>query len=210
MSNDIQTEVIDKKALTAVEQAKGLSIINNEIFLIADAACVGLKELEKEIIATFKEPKEKAWAAHKSIVAAEAKHLDPVLEARKIYKGKMSVWQDEQERIRRIEEDRQRLEAQKVAEEEALRLAQQAQAEGKTEEAEAIIQAPVYVAPVIVPKETPKASTVIRKIWDFRVVNAQLVPRSYLMVDEVKLRSQAKATGNSIAVPGVEFFQRPI
>lgn len=206
----VQTEVIDKKALSAVEQARALTISSNELYVQADNACVGLKELEKEIVATFKEPKEKAWAAHKSIVAAEAKHLDPVVEARKLYKQKMAIWSDAQEKIRRDEEERQRVAAQKAAEEEAIRLAEQAQKAGNTEEAEAIIQAPVVSEPVIVERTIPKTATVLRKVWTFKVVNAALIPRQYLTVDEVALRKQAQATGNAVMVPGVEFYQKAV
>jgi hypothetical protein len=36
------------------------------------------------------------------------------------------------------------------------------------------------------------------------------VPRQYLIVDDQKLRAQAKATGNAVPVAGVEFFQRAV
>lgn len=122
----------------------------------------------------------------------------------------MSAWQDEQERLRQEEENRQRIAAQKAAEEEALRQAEVAQAEGNTEEAEAIIQEPVYVAPVVVPKFTPKASTPMRKQWTFRLLNSALVPRAYLMVNESALTKQAQSTHNSLQVPGVEFYQKNV
>jgi len=210
-----QITVPDEKKLAAKEAdamayAVALVITDNDTYTAADKFCVVLKGLEKEVVADFAESKEAAHLAHKKITAQEKAHLEKLIPPRNLVKQKMSAYQDEQERLRRIEEDRQRLEAIKAAEAEALRQAEQAQAEGMTEEAEAILQAPVYVAPVVVPQSTPKASTVIRKMWTARVVNEALVPRQYLIVDEAKLRKQALATGDSVAVPGVEFFQKSV
>ena len=199
-----------KKEADAMAYATALVITDNDTYTKADQFCVVLKGLEKEVVTDFAESKEAAHLAHKKITAQERAHLDKLIPPRNLVKQKMSAYQDDQERIRRIEEDRLRLEAQKAAEEEALRQAAQAQAEGNHEEAEAIIQAPVYVAPVVVPKFTPKASTMIRKVWAARVVNAALVPRQYLIVAEAALRKLDAATGNSLAVPGVEFYQKAI
>lgn len=198
------------KEADAMAYAMALVINSNETFTLADKFCVTLKGLENEIIADFAESKKAAAATHKKICAQEKAHLDKVVPPRTMIKQKMAAWQDEQERLRREEEERQRIEAKKKADDEALRQAEMAEAEGKPEAAAAILEAPVYVAPVVVAPTTPKASTVIRKMWTFRVVNAALVPRQYLIVDESALRKQAAATGNALAVPGVEFYQKPV
>lgn len=204
-----QTQAVEAKTLTAIEQAKAMTITTNLELARADGFCVALKELEREIVGTFADAKAKAFAAHRAVTAAEAKHLEPVMDARKIVKTKMSSYQDEQEALRRAEERRLEAEARKKAEDEALAAAEAAERSGDTGMAEAIIQAPVEVAPVVLAKATPKTQTQIRKVWTYRVTNEAAVPRSYLMVDHVKLGQQARATQDSIKVPGVEFFQRP-
>ena len=77
-------------------------------------ACVLESKVVKDFIAevekTFADPKKKAHEAHKSIVAAEKRHLDPLVAADKILKDKMVAWTDEQERIRKAEEERLRKE----------------------------------------------------------------------------------------------------
>lgn len=198
------------KEADAMAYATALVIVDNETYTKADQFCVVLKGLEKEVINDFKDSKEAAHQAHKKITAQEKGHLDKLIPPRNMVKQKMSAYQDTQERIRREEEDRLRIEAQKAADDEALRQAEQAKAEGRHEEAEAIIQAPVYVAPVVVPNNIPKASTGIRKMWTFRIVNPALVPDQYKIIDESALRKQALATGNSLAVPGVEFYQKSV
>jgi hypothetical protein len=124
------TAQVDNKAMSSVAAAQAMTIKTDKDFTVADFFCVNLKALEKEIIDTFKEPKEKAWSAHKAIVAAEAKHLLPVQEARKIAKEKMSEFQDEQECIRQAEEKRLQEEANKRAEEDAIQAAAEAEKSG--------------------------------------------------------------------------------
>lgn len=204
------TKASDEKALSAVDKARQLSILTPTDYTVADTFCVGLKELEKEIVGTFKDPKEKAWAAHKSIVAAEAKHLEPIQEARRLIKQKMSAWQELEDQKRREEEARLQAEANKRAEEEALKAADEAQKAGDTATAEAILSAPVEAPPVVLPKSTPQAKTVIRTTWSYRIVNANLLPREYLIPDTVKLGGMARATKGSVKVPGVEFFQQKV
>lgn len=206
---EVEKKLAAKEA-DAMAYAVALVITDNDTYTKADQFCVGLKGLENEIKSDFKDSKRITDAAHAAVCAQEKAHLDKVIPARNLAKQKMAAYQDEQERLRRLEEDRQRVIAQKAADDEALRQAEQAKAEGRHEEAEAIIQAPVYVPPVVIPRSVPKSATIVRKIWDFKIVNESLVPRQYLMVDDQKLRAQAKATGNSIPVPGVEFFQRSV
>ena len=213
MENTVAT--IDENKLAAKEAdaltyATALVIDNNDKYLQADKFCVTLKGLENEIKSDFKASKEAAHEAHAKICAQEKGHLDKVVPPRNMIKQKMSAWQDEQERLRQEEENRLRIEAQKVADAEALLRAEQAQAEGNHEEAEAIIQEPVYVAPVIVPKSIPKTSTGIQKRWTFRVTDEKLVPRAYLMINESALLKQAQSTHNSLPVAGVEFYQKSV
>lgn len=207
--------VPDEKKLMAKEAdamayAVALVIADNDTYIKADKFCVGLKGLENEIKADFKESKQAADAAHATICAQEKAHLDKVIPPRNLVKQKMSAYQDEQERLRREEEDRQRAVAQKIADDAALEAAKQAEAAGNHEEAEAIIQTPVYVAPVVLPKSVPQAKTGIRKIWTFRIIDPALVPRAYLMINESALLAQARSTNNNLPVPGVEFYQKSV
>lgn len=211
------TETVDGKALGHLERARAMVINSVEDFSAADDFCVALKELEKEIVGTFKDAKDKAFGAHRAICAAEAKHLDPVVQARKLVKPKMDDFRQEQERIRLEEERRQQEAAQKAAEDEALRQAAEAEKAGDKEGAEAIISAPVAVAPVVVAKTLPKSKTVIRRPWTYRadkavkdLTDAELIAaRAYLTWDTPKLSGQATSTQDSVKVPGITFYQRP-
>jgi hypothetical protein len=50
----------------------------------------------------------------------------------------------------------------------------------------------------------------LRYDWDCEVVEAKLVPRDFLMVDESKLRKYAKAMKDDANVSGVRFFKKPV
>jgi len=204
---EIDTKAVDGKSMTALEKSKALLIASNGDFSGADTFCTALKGIEKEIIETFADPKKKALAAHRSIVAAEGRHLEPILEARVIIKKKMGTWQDEQEAIRREEEKCLQVIAQKKADDEALAAAALAQQAGDTEQAEAIIAAPVAAPAVYVPKETPKAKTVLTRPWKFRIVSAGIVPREYLIPDEKQIGARGRSSFGKAVISGVEFYQ---
>lgn len=205
---------VDKKMAAkeadAMAYAVALVIADNDTYTKADQFCVALKGLEKEIIADFADSKKAADIAHKTITAQEKSHLEKVIPPRNMVKQKMAVYQDAQEKLRREEEERQQAAAQKLADDAALEAAKQAEASGNHEEAEAIIQTPVVAVPVFIPRTIPKVATMMQKRWTFRVVNAALVPRQYLIVDEKALLKQAQATGKNLVVPGVEFFQKSV
>jgi hypothetical protein len=201
--NDISFPQQNTKGLNAVTQANSITIDSNDSYSAADAFCVSLKELEKEVAATFKDPKDKAWAAHKAVVAAENKHLEPIEQARRIIKQKLDGWRRKMEDERRKEEDRLRLDAKKRAEDEALRIATSAHAMGNREEADTILAEPIAVETIVLPKFTPKTNTTFRTVWKFRIVNADLIPQEYLCVDEMKIGAVVRATKGAVTIPGV-------
>ncbi len=203
MESSLAVMEVEKKALSMVDRAKGLTITSNEEFAVADGFCVALKELEKEIIDHHKDVKEKAWEAHKAAVAAEKKALEPVQEARRIAKGKMGEWHEEQERKRREEEDRLRREAKKKADDEAIAAAAKAEANGDKKQAEAILNTPAQPAPVVLPKATPKTTTTFRTVWKFRVENPNLIPKEYLTPDLTKIGNVIRASQGAIQIPGI-------
>lgn len=54
---------------------------------------------------------------------------------------------------------------------------------------------------------TPAAIS-FRKTWEVEIVDPNLVPREYLLIDTTALRKVCVATKGQIQVPGVRFFQK--
>ena len=70
----------------------------------------------------------------------------------------------------------------------------EAEKSGDKETAEAILQSPVEVAPVIIPKSVPKVQTSIRTIWAYELVPGKVVPPMYTTPDTVKIGQVNRAT----------------
>lgn len=208
--NEITLPEENKKGMTALEQAQALVIVTATDYTAADNFCVGLKGLEKEVDEAYDENISAAFKAHRGLVAKKNKYAEPIIEARKVIKSKMGAWQTEQESKRKAEEARLQAEAQKRAEDEALAAAAEAQKNGDKAEAEAIIAAPIVAPIVVLPSFAPKSKTTIQTRWDFRIVNAALIPREYLSPDTVKIGGVIRATKGSISIPGVEAFEKKV
>ena len=118
----------------------------------------------------------------------------------------------------RAKADQARREAEQASEADRKRLLAQADAADRKAAAAAVKQdvqaekAAAIVAPVItVASQAPKANGIAtRKVWKARVVNAALVPREFLVIDEKKLDGYAKAMKGTTKVDGVEFYEENV
>ena len=126
----------------------------------------------------------------------------------------MLGYQQEQERKRQEEEARLR----KIAEDEqrrrdalAQKQAEKARARGNEERAQEILEnVPIIPTPVVL-KEQPKVKGIsTRKVWKFRIIDANQLPREYMIPNEKMLLAFAQATKGTIPVPGVEFYSEEI
>ena len=182
MNDLIETKSIDSKAMTSLDYAKQLQITDDLLCEIAIDYEKGLSNLIKEIDTTFDPHIKKAFEAHRGLVAEKKRHIEPVEEAKRLIKGKRIIYVDGQEHLRKEAEAKLQAEARRLAEEAALRDAIAAEAEGRPEEAEAILDEPVSVPIVTIAKTTPSAGVggAIREIWSARVVNKMDVIKAVL------------------------------
>lgn len=107
----------------------------------------------------------------------------------------------EQRRLQAIEDERARKERERL-EREAARLKTPELKAERMEQAAEIVAPVVVIAPVA--QKVQGESAV--KVWKARVVNAALVPREWLIVDEQQLGAFARATKGTKAISGVEFY----
>lgn len=215
----VQTEAVERKALSAVEQAKQLAILSDNDLVTADQFYVGLKDIEKEITDTFREPKERAFQAHRAITAAEKRHLDPITEARRIIKGKIGDYREAQEQIRRDEERRLQEEARKKAEDRALSEAADLEKQGKKDEAQEILNQPIETPTVIIQNDTPKTAAKFRTVWKIEVYDPaalfeftirQIGLRKFFVPDETAVRKYVEATQGAMELPGVKRWKERV
>jgi len=217
----METEVVEKKALTIVDQAKTAKVTDVATYTAAGELWKSIGDMMKEVSDTFDGIIKKAHEAHKEALAKKAKFYDPLAAAHKNIKRLMSDYDAEQERLRLAEQKRLGDLARKAAEEQALLEAIAAEEEARNQgatpeqaaqEAEAVIAAPVYVPPVVLPKATPKLAggPVYRSNWTFRIDNMDAIPRQYMIPDEVKIRQVVKALKLQHGIPGITAYEERV
>ena len=208
MEAQLKDVELEKKALSWPEKAKAITITNQQTYEQAANFIVAIATLEKEIKDHHKPIKDAANKAHKEAVAAEKRLLDPLLEAKGIINRRLGAWTQEQERIRQEAERKAREEAQKREEEARLKLAEEAAKQGATEETQMeILDTPIPMPqPVAAPTYRPISGVSGRTYWKWRIVDANQIPREYLMVDEMKINGIVRAMKQSTKIPGIEVY----
>ncbi len=213
-----QEDEVTREVATIEYQARILRVVDAATYVDAADLWKAIRALRVKVADTFDKSIKSAHELHKGLVAKKKEHDGPLDAAERAVKQAMSDYDQEQERIRREEQRRLQEIARKEEEErllmEAIAAEEEAKKNGLTKEeakaeAEQIISQPVYVAPVVVPKATPKlqGGPVYRTIWKARVVNESIIPRQYMVPDMVKINGVARALKNQANIPGVEVYE---
>jgi len=205
-----ETSIIETPIQSLEDWSKSVAIASGEQRLSAIETLQSVKSRRQQVVEFFADSKSKAHAAWKSIVASEKTFTDRLDAIEASVKKAVLTFDAAAERARREEQQRLQAEADALAKKERERLEREA-AKLKTPELKErrLATAAAVVAPVVqlapVSFSTPDAST--RKTWRARVLNAALVPREFLIVNEAALASFAKSTKGQTAVAGVEFYE---
>lgn len=127
---------------------------------------------EKAVKAFFADFKEKAHQAHKAICDKETAVLAPLAQAKAIASQKINTYTAAEEKRKREEEVRLQEQARKDAEERQIADAEQAQKDGRAEEAESILNQETEVPIVKVQTKTAKIAGVgTQKRWSAEVTD---------------------------------------
>lgn len=226
-----EAEEVTTRALTIPEQANAVKIVDAGSYVKAGELWNNIRELRKKVKDSFDPIIKKAHEAHREALDRKAAVDAPLDAAERTVKKAMNAWDEEQERIRREEERRLQEEARKREEEARLQAAIEAEQAGAKEEAEQILAEPVPVAPVIVPKATPKVAggPVFQTRWFASVTDIKALCRAvadgkasteYVMglekdrltgiVSCPALNKMATALKGTMNVPGVQAMSRRV
>jgi hypothetical protein len=171
------------------------------------------KRLKKAVSASgdrLNEMKNKAHQVHKGFTSTVNEITEDTKEEETRLKKLGVAYVQEQDRKRKEEEARLQEIARKEAEEAQLKAAEEAEAAGNTEEAEAILSEETIAPPVILADDTPKESGVsMRSNWKFRIDDESLIPREFMMPNEKALKSHATSLKEKAKVAGVTFYNEP-
>jgi len=126
-------------------------------------------------------------------------------------KANMLAYYNEKEKARRAEEQRQRdiaAEEERKAKAKIDKEIAKAEAKGQDTTELEMKKESVYIPPAEVAASTPKVAGVsARKVWTYKIVNRDLIPKEYMIPNEALLRSTATSTKGTMEVPGVVFYQ---
>lgn len=195
---------------------KSLTIKNNQEYLNCGEFLKQIKAVSKVIDDSRKEITRPLNEAKNRVMDFFKGSLDQLSNAESMLKRAILGYEQEQERIRRDEE--QKAIARAKTEEERKRRALEeraakAEESGDTAKAQLLRDRAddVYVPSVVAAPVLEKVKGIsTKKVWKFRVNDESQVPREYLVVNETMLGKMAQATQGKIPVPGVEFYQEEI
>src|SRR3990167_1390814 len=197
---------LEQKALALPDEATALMITDVPSYARACAFLLDIKAVQKELDATFDPIINKQFQAHREAVAQKKRHEQPLLRAEQIIKPRIAAYRDEQERTRRIAEQRANEAAQ-------LQEALDAEALGDAPQMEAVLNGQGVVN-VCVPSIVPNVSGIVsRELWsadvtDFlslvKAVASGQVPLPCLLPNQSALNQQARALKQDMKYPGVK------
>lgn len=207
---------LENETTSLLTQAKQFQVTNPEQFQAAGNELMRIKGVRKQVDELMDPIVKKAHEAHKEAVAAKKKLTDPLDQAEKSIKQALLVYNQEQQRKAREEEERLR----KIAEEQAVRerekllkQAEKAIDKGNDAKAEELIEQAdkvVPLTPIVTPQVQKVEGIATRKVWKAVVENPQLVPAYFngieiRTINQSALNKFAQMSSGSIQIPGVKF-----
>ncbi len=211
----------ERAVVNIAEAARSIEVVDKASADKASELIVAGKKLIKAIKEYFEPMKKAADESKRRILETERQELSKIEPIVSELSTKVSRWLADEERRRREAE-----EAKRRAEMERLRL--EAELEAKAREAERIKneserrlvedriidevarkEAELQPVPDI-PAPAKAEGVSLRENWTFEIVDESLIPREYLIPDEVKIRKVVVALKDKTNIPGVKAINRPI
>lgn len=202
---------LQERTLTLSQSVIQIIVTDVETMKKANDFLVSIKTLRKEIAETFNPIIEKAHQTHKEAVSQKKRHEEPLKEAEQILKLRVSNYLTELETKRReqerlLKEEEERIEREKA---ENLKKAQEAIENGDTKTATELIEKTEAALPTVqVQADEPlPEETQIRKLWKWEVEDSTIVPREYLMIDNVVITQTVRRLKEKVRIPGIRIYQ---
>ena len=200
-----QREALSTQVIRQTVAVDTLKITCDEDYEIAAELLKDLKRLDKEIAEFFK-PVVKAWhEGHKDVKAQENTLRDPLVKILDRLGKVMGKYQADLEQQRKIE--REMVLAQQKAEMDAsaLEIAQGLEESGDSAGAQAVVEQAAKMQPEVnVESFAPHVrGTAKRTTWQFEIVNPDLVPDKYWVINEQMIQAEVNACKENTNIPGV-------
>ena len=204
---------MDTSAITSRSDDLGRQAASLEIRSQGDADTAGrlllaAKEILGRIDEAFDPAIKAAYEAHRSLISSKRRHADPVHAVEARLKAMLAAWdrarreQAMAEQARMAEEARRREEERRLAEAELLA------AQGRADEAEAVLERPVDAPVVRIVDARPSVDGVsVRKVWRWSLEDITRVPIEYLRVDAEKVTAVVRGLRGQTNIPGIRVYE---
>lgn len=200
---EIQTKELELRVFSLPERASFITIHNEPTLIRANEFLKTVKTLRKEVDDTFDPISTKQYAAFKETKNQKGRFEQPLKEAEIIVKGLISCYMQKLAREREEAEAKQR-----EKEEKRFQDARDADKIGLEEKAKEIREDDTKLAPI--PEPTKLEGTHIKKLWRWKIVDVDKIPREYMTADVLKINAQVKAFKDKTNIPGIKVYQESI
>jgi hypothetical protein len=191
-----------------------LAIKDTQTYELAAKIDILLKDAIKDIHSKLDDFVNDDYLTWKKAVARRDGHISPLQEGRDVLKAALFKYQQDEKERQRKEQEALDLKAKKEAEDRILQEAMHAEEMGHKEEAEAILEEPINVAPAIAPVNIPKVKgfTGPRDNYSAQVTDIAAllkaiangsVPMAAIEPNHVFLNGQARQLKKEMKYPGV-------
>lgn len=194
---DLAIEALVVEAEKALEFAKARVITSVEDVKLATDDLTLIAGLKKALMDKQTEYTKPINTYKDAILATFKMMLTPIVEADRITKEKMLVYNREQQRIRQEQEEINQLKMEAAQKEKALN--------GESEPVDLVEVSPE--APKTV--STDMGSAGMTDHWKYEVLNFSMLPDEYKLPDTAMLNSIAKRYHDQKQIPGVRFYNEP-
>ena len=186
-----------KRVEPIMEAFKDITIANDTAAVDAGFFLQKVKETEKVIEAKLNPPIATAHKAHQALTSEKKFFMDRLKMVKDTINKKLSAWHTEGQRVQEEETRRLTELARKQTEdaiiEKALKTGDESLLERSVESVHMEAPAPVKIDKVA-----------FVKAWKIEVIDADLVPREFLMPDEKKILAYVKMQDGKFPIPGVK------
>lgn len=229
----INAAELENRAREIITITNTMQVVTHDQYLAAGEHLKQIKMAQKVVVDKFALSKKKAFEAHRAISELERSILDPLKASERICANKVTLFLNA-ERVRQ-EQERQAAQkaaeaqakiaaenARKAQEEERLKTAELLEAQGFSEEADAVLEDIVAIAPPapVMLKPVEKFERVQgvhdRKSYKAEVIDLMILvkeiaagrqPITLIMANESVLNGMAKALKAELRIPGVRVVE---
>ena len=209
MDQNDKLKKLENETLKLKDFAKEITITDDISLGSANEFLVSIKRSRKEINEAFNPIIKKAHEAHKEAIETKKKYEKPLIAAEMIVKPQIAAYFGALARKQREAEiaAEKAEEERRLKEEAQLKTAIEAENKGDFEKRDEIME---DIIPETKPVEyvpAPKlAGTSIRKIWKWKLVSLELVPREYLIVNTNAIMASIRENKGATKISGIQIY----